>query len=57
MVGMVCSITASRMVILHNMLHKGAIDNGELQHRTWVLAVTVATEQWAPESSGHALGV
>ncbi len=52
MVGLVYGVFASRAVILHSILREKMADDKELQHRTWVLAVTLATWQWAPGSEG-----
>ena len=59
--GMVYGLIASRAVILHSILRERLVGNGELQRllgheelqrRTWVLAVTLATGQ-TPGSRGN----
>ena len=52
MVGLVYGVFASRAVILHSILREKMTGDKEMQHRTWVLAVTLATWQWAPSSAG-----
>ena len=58
-VGLVFGIFTSRAVILHSILCKEMSDGKELQHRTWVLAMTLAIWQWVPgskSSTGQASG-